>query len=517
MIIKLKKGTGVKAFINKDILYVDVKLIQLDRVLTNLFFNMYADGAPVTMAFRKEYTIDIIKQQILQCEEIKGAEDNLDGVEDWLRSSLLELVNRGNVIKEHIATLKPLHLLSFRVKNNEHCRDYRTSDQLYLMLKSNPDVMEELVKYLSKGWDKQTKKIVKEEDLDVDTRGILYLTNPLKEHTTQNTSTESIPKPFLEKQATLFADDVRRLLLYKDKLPRSVFIDYLKILCGLHLAIYTMKVIYLLPKMIDAGSRNIEDDWSLVVDVTDNIDSKVAPIACKDMQLLENGYGKYIRSTYKLDLIQYRKNCGIDEALHLLKEDNRNDVGYYESVVASIKSTLKESDEKEFDQHDLAEMLEYFAPDDYFGKLVHILEKSNLGCSQYKYLRQFIDSASMKNTSSKLLADRRSRKHPRRGALGSKLLETMVQLLVLRQKDNGKFETHSLSIDELANAIRNRYGLIINGLTDPRFANADVETNAAFKENMDAFKNKLRQIGFYTDMSDACILQKIRPRYKLED
>lgn len=65
--------------------------------------------------------------------------------------------------------------------------------------------------------------------------------------------------------------------------------------------------------------------------------------------------------------------------------------------------------------------------------------------------------------------------------------------------------------------IRQRYGLIINGIDEPRFANADVQTHAAFKENMDAFRNKLRQIGFYSDLSDACILQKIRPRYKIDD
>ena len=50
MILKLKKGTGVKAFLNKDIFYVDVKQVKLDRVLTNLFIKMYADGAPVTLA-----------------------------------------------------------------------------------------------------------------------------------------------------------------------------------------------------------------------------------------------------------------------------------------------------------------------------------------------------------------------------------------------------------------------------------------------------------------------------------
>ena len=148
---------------------------------------------------------------------------------------------------------------------------------------------------------------------------------------------------------------------------------------------------------------------------------------------------------------------------------------------------------------------------------VHVLEKSNLGASQYRYLREFIDAVSMKNSPSMLMADSRSKRHMRRGALGSKLLETMVQLLVLKEKPNGGYETYSLSIDELADAIRKRYGLIINGIGEKRFAEADVEMNAAFRVNMEAFKNKLRQIGFYTDMSDACILQKIRPRYKLED
>ena len=115
--------------------------------------------------------------------------------------------------------------------------------------------MHGLVRYLSKGWDKQTGEIVSSEDLDVDTTGILYITKPLRERKTLNKVAEAIPQPFLRDQATLFNDDIRRLLLYKDKLPRAVFIDYLRILCGFHLALYAMKLIYLLPKMVDAGSR----------------------------------------------------------------------------------------------------------------------------------------------------------------------------------------------------------------------------------------------------------------------
>lgn len=518
MILKLKKGS-VTVFMNKDIFYVDVKSVKLDRVLTNLFIKMYSDGRPVTLAFRKEYTIDVLKENMNKIQElgyIHGVKENPDGVEDWLRSSLLELVNRGNIIKEHVSTLKPLHILSFRVQNSKYCRDYRASDQLYLMLKSNPEVMNGLVKYLSKGWDKSTGDIVIQEDLDVDTTGILYLTKPLREKKNMNKEVDSMPFPFLKDQASLFNDDIRRLLIYKEKLPRAVFIDYLRILCGLHLTLYTFKIIYLLPKMVKAGTRDIKDDWSMIVDLTDDLDSIVSQYACKDMERIENGFGKYIRSTYMADLIQERKECNIDEALRILKEDNDKQE-YYELILNGIRKDLPEKDEKEFDQDDLAEMLAYFPEGDYFNMLVHILEKSNLGRYQYRYLREFIDSVSMKNSSSMLLADSRSKRHPRRGAIGSKLLETLVQLLVLRQKEDGSYETRSLSIDELVSAIRKRYGLIINGVGEERFADADVEMNSAFRINMDAFKNKLRQIGFYTDMSDACILQKIRPRYKLED
>ena len=523
MTLKLKKGTGV-AFMNKDIFYVDVKQVRLDRVLTNLYIKMYADGSPVTLAYRKEYTIDKLKENIFTLEDkgiIAGAKDNEEGIEDWLRSSLLELVNRGNVVKEHVSTLKPLHLLSFRVQNKKFCRDYRASDQLYLMLHTNHEVMEGLVNYLSKGWDRNAKDIILRDDLDVDTTGILYITKDLKERRDINKELVKIPKPFLEKQTALFNDDIRRLLTYKDQLPRSIFIDYLRILCGFHLGLYVMKLIYLLPKMVEAGTKDIEDDWSMVVDMTDDLDGKVAPYACKDIERMENGIGKYIRATYMIDLVQRHHStpdvCSVEDAIKLLKlEEERNDPYYKYVYQDEIQKQLPDLSETEFDKEDLKEMLQYFPEDDFFDMLVHVMEKSNLGSYQYRYLRQFIDSVTMKNTPSMLLADSRSKRHPRRGAIGSKLLETFVQLLVLKEKPGGGYESRSLSIDELAAAIRQRYGLIINGANEPRFADADVETNDAFSANMEALKNKLRQIGFYTDMSDACILQKIRPRYKLE-
>ena len=121
----------------------------------------------------------------------------------------------------------------------------------------------------------------------------------------------------------------------------------------------------------------------------------------------------------------------------------------------------------------------------------------------------------MKNKESAFLADGRSRKFPRRAVLGTKLLEVLVQLLVLSPKEGGGYESKPLSIDELVRQLRTRYGLIVDGTKEDKYRNAEIKTQIAFKSNMEALKNKLRQIGFYADMSDAAILQKIRPRYTI--
>lgn len=124
----------------------------------------------------------------------------------------------------------------------------------------------------------------------------------------------------------------------------------------------------------------------MVVDLTDNLDSIVSQYACKDIERMENSYGKYIRSTYMVDIIQKRKHCDVDEAFRILKEDNNKQGEYYEKELNDIEDSLPDSNEKEFDKNDFHEMLEFFPEKDYFDMFVHVLEKSNLGASQYKYI-----------------------------------------------------------------------------------------------------------------------------------
>lgn len=518
MIIKLRKKNVV--FRNPQLFAGEAKAINLESVLSNLFLLISSGGAPITLAAPKGgHTMDTLIDNMKTLEhsgKIKGANDNIEAVEDWLRSNLVNMVFRGNVVKEHITSLRPVHLMSYRIQNKKHNRDYSMADQLYMMLKSAPEVMSGLKDYLTTGWDNAAGNVVDSDKLDVDTAGILLLQQTLPREKKKPVTEVNNTKPLLVEQTKLFNDDIRRLLFYKDKLPRIVFIEYLRILVGLHLSLYVMKLIYLLPKMREAGTTQVEDDWSMVVDMTNDLDSRVAKYACKDTERMINTLNRYFKTTFEINVVQpfnevMGKDASIEGVLNTLKNDLDKSSPLFVSEIKQIMDSVSEEEDKKA----IEDMLQYYDADDFFDRYVHILEKTSGGSAyQYSYHLWMLDSLCMKNSDSMLLADgRRSRKHPRRGVIGSKLLETMVQLLVLQPDGNGSYVSHSLSIDELAGLIRSRYGLVINGVDEPRFENADVETHAAFKENMDALKNKLRQIGFYTDMSDACLLQKIRPRY----
>lgn len=517
MAIRLDKSEAV--FRNELILAADAKAVNLDNTLTNLFMLIRNNGARINMRIKKEHTFASLQDYLENLEKhnsIVGYSENKEAAEDWLRCNIVNLVYRGNVVKEKISSLRPVHLESYRIRNIAQTRDYNSSDQIFLVLRMKPEILESLRDYLSKGWDNMTKDISKNQQLDVDSAGILQL---IKNIQIDPKSTAQLNKvrPLLEEQANLFCDDILRLLVYKDSIPRNVFIEYLRTLIGFHLSLYTQKAIHLLPIMVKEGTRNVEDDFSVIVDVTDNFESKVSRFACEDMEKTINCLYGFFKATFEINAVQKRYESempnldSIDQLLDKLKNKSESFDAYYEHKFKDILNRFR--DEEEDDKKNLQESVQF--EDTYFDKYVMTILKAK-GPYQYRYYQQFLDNVSMKNTDYGFIADGRSRKHTRRAVLGSRLLETLVQLLVLKPKEGGGFTSQSLSIDELVSKLRNRYGIVINGINEPRFTDADLETHIAFKENVDAFKNKLRQIGFYTDLSDAYILQKIRPRYKFK-
>ena len=513
-----------RVFRDSSIFAADLKSITLDNVLVNLFMLMRNNGARIKLRLKQGtfHEIKTLKNYFKELEnrnEVNGFVEYPEATESWLRSSLVNMVNRGKA-KENVSSMRPLHLESYRIRNQKNTRDYFSSDQVYIMLNQRPEVLTALKEYLRIGWDNATRKIVDNPTLDVDTAGLLHLIK-LVEIDTMSASTSKLSiSPLLKDQANLFCDDIMRLLAYQHNIPRSVFIDYMRILVGFHLSLYFQKLIYLLPKMVKEGRKDVDDDWSQVVDLTDKLDSIVSSIACTDMENTINGLIDYVRASYTITTMRRIRmyDMFVEDALKMIKnptDDINADIrAMLRKIYNNYKLKATTEEEKEEAEQSIRDLQDYLKYEETpLEQYVQCWMKVG-SAYQVKYGLQFLDRASMKNEPSALMIDGRSRKHPRRGAIGSKLLEVLVQLLVLNPKEGGGFESSPLSIRELAQAIRSRYGLIIDGTNEPRFKDADIKTHQAFKENLDALKNKLRQIGFYTDLSDASSLQKIRPRYK---
>jgi hypothetical protein len=102
--------------------------------------------------------------------------------------------------------------------------------------------------------------------------------------------------------------------------------------------------------------------------------------------------------------------------------------------------------------------------------------------------------------------------------LDSRLLEVLLQIAVLKQDGpGGAFYTGELRIESLLTWLRERYGLYIDRL--PRgdgFGSPSIEDRSALRENAGAFLERLREIGFYRDLSDAYVTQTVTPRYRVE-
>ena len=110
MIIKLKKKNVV--FRNPQLFAGEAKGINLENVLSNLFQMISTGGAPITLESpKKGHTMDSLIDSMHRLDDkgkIHGAKENSEAVEDWLRSNLVNMVFRGNVVKEHISSLRPV-------------------------------------------------------------------------------------------------------------------------------------------------------------------------------------------------------------------------------------------------------------------------------------------------------------------------------------------------------------------------------------------------------------------------
>lgn len=529
--MKLRKQD--QEFRNPRIFYADPKNVDLDRVLVVLFLWLRTNGMRLATRGRQKKEFEKVEVHLNRLIEsvpgISGFAENREIARQWLETDVFDLVNRGRPT-EAIASLRPLHLDAHKIRVVKYCRDYNFADALYAMLEyGEGTALGELKSYLEQG--RSYRPGVK---LDLETLAVLKLVEGVSDSHPSGDKIAPFP-PLCRGQARVLCDDIERILSYKD-VPRPVMIDYLRTILGLHLGIYTLRLGRQLSGWIkDCGSHptcrscpvygNKDDPFAecpypvtFTTDMGGDYRSRMAQLAQEDAASEYARLGDLVKAVFSMNqLLRYAREERITEDPYEVPALLANPTQEFE---ADFKAVLKQirnlNEEDESLPPEVQAILDAGLPsfDTLIELVTHVRQAHHI-----KYLVQMIDKLFQKNSPFGSLVQGKSRANPRRWHLGGRTLEVLVQLAVLKAKDTPtgrQFETEPILIEDFLTWVERRYGFVIApGVTAAGRKPVSLDEHRAFRENVRAFKDRLREIGFYDDLSDAYNAQTIRPRYEL--
>jgi hypothetical protein len=543
-----------KQFRLPKISLLDFKTLEMDRVLTMLFARIHHKGDDSRL-FKKDTTVDTFEEHFLsQPTRFKDFGKYPGITRGWLESHLLDLVNRGKLGKEAVAAPRPLHGYTYRFRNPTHCRDYGAAQHIYETLwHARNDLGKRALigmnAFFFQGVDPNTQLEDTSIMVDVETQALLSLNTGEVTQDAPLKGSRDITPPLCIGAADLMADDLVRLLQYRTKIPRSVMVEYLKILLAFHLALYHLRLMKLLPELVKRkgleticqpancpvkpgnGDRPQGDcpyQIALFVDVQNQPGTRASELAEMSAELHYRRIPGFVRAyflTKKMD----------EFALHMLQSSRLPGGTNRQLSVNEVLRLLDDCHQTDREQYFGARLLsleeDTAVEDNTLDPEVQAVK--NLGLDQLTtyveclmalrgdYHRTFIvrslDSLFLKNRPGALLAQQRSRNSPRRFVLDSRLLEVLLQIAVLRfDPATNRYCSEEIQIDRLLMFLRDRYGLYIDSLPKGEgFGEPTIADREAIRRNKAAFKNKLREIGFFQDLSDAYITQHVTPRYRI--
>ncbi|MFY1574769.1 methylation-associated defense system protein MAD7 [Verrucosispora sp. WMMD703] len=531
--------------------YLDFKQIEMDRVLTAFFARLAHKGYPSRLRRSIQLTTEAFVDEFLTHPEwFTGFAEHRDILERWVETHLMDVVNRGKS-SQAIAAPRPLHGYTYRFRNPKHSRDYGAAQHLYEMLYHARDgagqrALEHLETFFFHGHDKVTGLPDSAVTLDVETQALLRLLDQVEDTADTREDRGSFP-PLCVGAADLLADDVTRLLCYERFIPRSVMVDYLKVLFSFHLALYHLRLLKLLPALVrrrggdptcgacPVAAKNPKSPHGdcqyqigLLVDVAAQPGTPMSYLAERSADLHYRRIPAFVKAyfaTRKLDefatyLARSSKlprppsgDFSVGQVLALLGPDREAErEKYFGQRVISVEDTGGATDGDLDPELTAVRAMGLSEFDTYIEMLVAVR-----GRFHRQYLTECLDSLLLKNRPGALITQPRAKNSARRFILDSRLLEVLLQIAVLRPGGVRGYHTGELRIDELLAFLRERYGLHIDRLPPgDGFGSASITDQQALRGNLAAFRSRLREVGFYRDLSDAYVTQTVTPRYRID-
>jgi hypothetical protein len=520
-----------RAFKLDQITYLDRKSILLDRVLLNLFELLRFDGRPpLWMRRRKPIEVEALVQQMIETpSRFEGFDQRPDVSRAWLENDLLDLMNRGKPDRERVVGPRPFHLNAYKLANQREVADHGGARQVYaLIYHADPDLLTHLNGFFGRGLDRAQDRYDGSTALDLETLAVLGLADQVE----VKPATEPVPvpiRPLCLLQGQRLSQDVRALLAYEGIVPRTVLAGYVRTILGVHLALHMTRVIRLLPEWIEQARAGAEPrccvdgcdredcayDTELAVDLTDNPVSGPAVIAQGSAAELLSSVPEYVRAVILVNRLRdfadaQAKTSPIPkwETVHhllaLLRDPPGDLDGFFRARIADATSG---AEDEAVHPHLEAIARLGLSPLDQYVELVCLYRLKRERSDVIKLL----DSLAQKNRSGGFMRQLASRGAPRWLALDSHLLETLAQIAVVDRSSADGVSTKTILIDEFIEWLRVRYGFVVYA---PGYRDVPAEHQGAWRENVIAFRERLHEIGFFTDLSDAYNSQTLRPRYE---
>jgi len=544
-------------FNNPLICHIQPKHIDLDRVLIGLYTLLKYNGRrPAPRTGRQEVDVDYLTRQLIEqhSDTLQGFRTHQGIVEDWVYSDLVDMVFRGHPDKERVASPRPLHLDAYKLRNPRYSKDYRAPEHIFSMIRAaDPGLVERLAAFLGKGMEAGSQDAYDGvTPLDLDTLMIVRMVDDPRLQEKRSSEGNPPEPPLCHGQAKLLCSDVRRLLAYENVVPRPVLIGYLRSAFGLHLGLYLLRLFNQLAGWVaDRAAHSVclncpvDPDQSgapfavcpyafqcpdsaspyrqpeLVVDMGEDYGSHMAQLSRENCARNYSRINDYIQAVFTVNqLFQFvgsaagQRHLGsrpetVSSVLQVLHTPSQGMEYYFAERIDNI---LPESElQGERDEIRAVRRMEGMSFLETFVELV-ALERTRY---YRKYLTEQLDSVLMKNRDTGLLRQGKGKSNERRWHMGGRLLEMFVQIAVLEPVGRGAgvgFRSRPIQVNEFIQWLRDRYGLVLA----PQRPDATIRDYDAFNSNLKNLKNRLREIGFYTDLSDAYNAQVIRPRHPIE-
>jgi hypothetical protein len=529
-----------KAFRYFPVMPIDANNVNFEQAIVRLLVLLHTKGKVIAKTIKNtlypENLVEIVKENKSRFEGIDDAvRERL--MKNWISGDYATTVieGRGRKGKTRISNLKPLHLSTIKLLDPRvRSQDRDVSVFLYNVFKGTAVASDKdfLMAYLLEGAKRfgEYDLIVDEENfdnLDIETQFLLRLLESFKIDKPSTKSSLVQDYQFIcEAQKNQILSDTLKLLVYKDSVPRRELFNYLTVVLNFHTALFATKTYNQINSLVNqqklkcghCKTIRTEKEFDklglcdfqpkIFVDLTLAQDATCDRLSKISLEQNYNEMYRYFKAQYKLvKLSEFAKTQGmtnptLEQLIELIK--NTQIDGFFNYKLSDIVN-----DEDLRDDEDIQDILKLdISPLD---KYVEILcnDKANwkLRIRNHKSLMATLCNM---NKEDGFLQGGRGKK--RKYVLGNLLLEVLVQLAVVGADKYG-FKTQPITIISFVDWLKNRYGIYINewpeGTDSPEIAKA-------LNSNYEALKSRLRQLGFYTDLSDASNSQVIKPRFKIE-